>query len=1475
MATPTAQEKVVGSLIVELRARDYTAQVFQSLAKAMSVLNKNAVKQQKQMSAVVQKTSREATKTTDTYFDKLSKRLGFLTDDTRKKLNAFSYQVKHYLSFTIAVQLVASSIRAMKNAIKLAISFEDAAYAAASVSGYFGDEFDKAVQHIRKVSIELAATTKFTTMEVAESFYTLASAGIDVFSVTKENLLPILEYATATGISLAEATKDVVVAMKQFKLSMQDTQRIVDAFTGTITNTLATAESLREAFRYVGPAAAAMGKSIEETSAALGILINNGVQGSQAGQMLRMVMLKLLDPTEKAIRTFRKMGYTMAELSPEYHSLTYILRRLQLAQFDATRAAEIFSARSALGAIILSQNVDALEELTRTLRENAGITEKIAEKRLASMEGQVKLIKSAYEALSLEILTHLNPAIKALSAALRSYVIPFLGELFKLFNNLLGGLVTTAKAFPVFKHALIAVISSLMLFSIYLTLSFFTLKVYGPLLITFKQGLGMVNIELFLLVSALMIAFRFLRSFTKQTRAADESTREHAKNLKLFANSILSLFTAMTSVVIFSKIFSKLILFSAAHILETTGRVTLLSRALVAAAFPAGKLATVLEWLGISAVRFYAGLGLLIGGLTTIAVLFTHFDEFSNSTKILVAALGALSVAIGLVIIKLQGLKAVLATHPLGLLLVGISALVGALAGTGGLGKAISAVTGAFQDFLAGLGIGKSRAEEYAEKIATVTDKFAEYRDKLVEYFKIRQKIEEYEKRGIKLTEEQIKNYDDLSEEQRDYLELTKQLLEREQELSSILSTIGKYLKENFKSLSDYMDAMKKVEDKTKTYNEYLKEQSDLEKDIYYYSSQYVKALFKSGDAVMDVETAYQRYIEASSRLQNVSQKLADAETDKIIAEIEAEEKASKLSDTERKMYIINDKLLKTLTDLITLERIHAALTEFITELVEDYSKYDEKVVDIQKDVIKSHLKVIKAEKELAKVRRSLIDVTDKFFQELAKAGLVDEQMISLYKNMKYQGASVMKMNIQWTRILGKYSNISGTLVRLLDIYVNELDSGADASTAWTKALELTGSAIDKVLSPSDIQFIQSYGLALSRLHNKTMSFASYATKAVAPLVNIGAVPESVITGYYDVISVTDNLTDKEYELGKAIEENKEEISRLASLDIIHNLTRGYLLTKEWAKAVENIGKKTPFLGLFSKTLMKIGEAGFGAISPVDSVLKALRESGLQSLRDLADAIEPFRGEIAKAGNDYAKVESIVSKALSNISGDTATLIGVFMYAYRKSYETYQNFQNMITNFGGMKTIIEDLKKSFEDLTEAIPDWSSILDISDEVTQWSTLYSVVSGLDQLTLENFKTNAVEALRSILHELDEEEKKTKKKESFWYKLGRSMNIYKLVTYAGLAKAATTLAGVLRLPFSFLQEGGIVKSTTIGVLGERGPEAIVPLPKYNILQTYTSRERQIPATIVVHGDINISGVSNVDEFMRELEGRLSKMI
>jgi TP901 family phage tail tape measure protein len=138
----------------------------------------------------------------------------------------------------------------------------------------------------------------------------------------------VLELAGANAIELAEAADIVTNTMNMFQLQVEDLNKVNDVLSATCANSATNITDLYEAMKYAGSTANLFGISIEETSAALGVLANMGIKGSDAGTALRNMLLRLAAPTTKAADVLREYGLEIDQTTIKMDGLEKTIKKL-------------------------------------------------------------------------------------------------------------------------------------------------------------------------------------------------------------------------------------------------------------------------------------------------------------------------------------------------------------------------------------------------------------------------------------------------------------------------------------------------------------------------------------------------------------------------------------------------------------------------------------------------------------------------------------------------------------------------------------------------------------------------------------------------------------------------------------------------------------------------------------------------------------------------------------------------------------------------------------------------------------------------------------------------------------------------------------------------------------------------------------------------------------------------------------------
>jgi len=289
-------------------------------------------------------------------------------------------------------------------------TFDDAIRATAAVSGATG----AALESMNDRARELGATTSFTAVQVAELMTALGRAGFKPDEINSMTLA-MLDLARATGTDSALATKIAAETLRQFSLDASHATRVADVLTKAANSTNNTVEAMGEALSYAGLNASQAGMSIEETAALLGALGNIGIQGSNAGTVLRRLVTITGAEAEKlgqifgvatldAARNVRPLIDVFADIADATNELPSGDR---LKRFN-----EAFGLLGITGAQALAGAVGDIRELNSSLADAEGTARKTAQEMDAGLGGSMRIAISAIEGTALAIGDSLAPSLQ-------------------------------------------------------------------------------------------------------------------------------------------------------------------------------------------------------------------------------------------------------------------------------------------------------------------------------------------------------------------------------------------------------------------------------------------------------------------------------------------------------------------------------------------------------------------------------------------------------------------------------------------------------------------------------------------------------------------------------------------------------------------------------------------------------------------------------------------------------------------------------------------------------------------------------------------------------------------------------------------------------------------------------------------------------------------------------------------------------
>ena len=183
---------------------------------------------------------------------------------------------------------------------------------------------------------ELGRTTSFSAIQVSEGMENLASAGFEANEIYAA-MPGLLNLAASDNIDLASASEIAAGALRGFGLEASQTGHVADVLAESAARTNASVSSMGSALSYVAPVSKAMGISMEETAAAVGLLSNANITGTKAGTSLRGALSRLARPSEKAAEAMEMLGFNAYDSQGNMKSLSGIIGSLQTSMQGLTQ----------------------------------------------------------------------------------------------------------------------------------------------------------------------------------------------------------------------------------------------------------------------------------------------------------------------------------------------------------------------------------------------------------------------------------------------------------------------------------------------------------------------------------------------------------------------------------------------------------------------------------------------------------------------------------------------------------------------------------------------------------------------------------------------------------------------------------------------------------------------------------------------------------------------------------------------------------------------------------------------------------------------------------------------------------------------------------------------------------------------------------------------------------------------------------
>ena len=379
----------------------------------------------------------------------LKDKINAITTELKKaeeETQRFYRNVGNYKSATEGLDTIKAKIQGIGNSILMMIGggsflafgrdvlqvtrdFQDAMARVKAVTNASSQELDLMTEKAR----ELGRTTIYHATDAANALETLSRGGLSAAEAT-EAVGMTLKMAQANTIGLNDSADIMIRTMRGFKLPFTEEEmtRASDVLSKTSASSATNILEIAEAMKNAAPFASALDISLEEVSAALGVLADRGVRASDAGTAMRMVLLGLAEPTSRAGKVFRNYGINIDQVALQTKGLSGVLDELNnsgimQSAHSMNELSAIFGRRAVSSVTSLIGSLDDYQEKLQGIQDSNGTTARMFEDSYSDVSKSIFTLSSAWESFKISLGESNNGMLIKPLKALTETVL-FLGE---------------------------------------------------------------------------------------------------------------------------------------------------------------------------------------------------------------------------------------------------------------------------------------------------------------------------------------------------------------------------------------------------------------------------------------------------------------------------------------------------------------------------------------------------------------------------------------------------------------------------------------------------------------------------------------------------------------------------------------------------------------------------------------------------------------------------------------------------------------------------------------------------------------------------------------------------------------------------------------------------------------------------------------------------------------------------------------
>ncbi|WP_231646283.1 phage tail tape measure protein [Mycolicibacterium mengxianglii] len=336
----------------------------------------------------------------------------------------FTSGAKTAMATLAAATVGAGVISSFKQVMSVGMDWTNNMNTLSAVTGATADQLKAAGDAARALGndITIPATSA---NDAASAMTELAKGGFTV-QQSMDAAQGSLRLAAAAQISATEAATIQSQALQAFGLDAAGATKMSDTLANAANASSAEIVDVAAAMQQAGTVANQFGLSAEDTAAAIGLLANNGIKGSDAGTLLKSSLLALTDQGKPARESIRELGLTIYDAEGKFVGLHNLFGQLGEASRNMTpemyqaATATLFGSDAMRLAGVAAKDGSASYDQMRTAIDRQGAAADVAAAKTQGLPGAWERVKNSLESLQLKAYDALEGPVTQLLGGMTS-----------------------------------------------------------------------------------------------------------------------------------------------------------------------------------------------------------------------------------------------------------------------------------------------------------------------------------------------------------------------------------------------------------------------------------------------------------------------------------------------------------------------------------------------------------------------------------------------------------------------------------------------------------------------------------------------------------------------------------------------------------------------------------------------------------------------------------------------------------------------------------------------------------------------------------------------------------------------------------------------------------------------------------------------------------------------------------------------